>query len=119
MAKAPAPTTTVDISKYTKVSDLSERVRRTIHNIIIGSAAVFSAFAFTATPGSADTRSPANIPPGHYCLSYSEGGFDCSFTSYAQCEATASGQNAECFGDSPADKQDPWNARAQRFSRPF
>jgi hypothetical protein len=25
-----------------------------------------------------------------------EGGMDCSFTSYAQCEATASGIGAEC-----------------------
>src|ERR1700682_152554 len=92
MAKASAPTTTVDIPKYTEASDLSERVMQTIYKIAIGSAAVFSAFAFTATPGSADTRSPAIIPHGLYCLSYDGGGSDCSFTSYAQCEATASGQ---------------------------
>jgi len=33
-----------------------------------------------------------------YCLSYGEGGTDCSFTSKAQCEATASGhQEAACY----------------------
>ena len=37
-----------------------------------------------------------DCPPGHYCLSYDEGGTDCSFTSYAQCLATASGIDAEC-----------------------
>jgi len=35
------------------------------------------------------TRSPAVIQRGHYCLSYNEGGSDCSFTSYAQCQASA------------------------------
>ena len=76
---------------------------KTIDKIATASAVAFSAFAFTATPGSADTRSPAVIPRGHYCLSYNAGGFDCSFTSYAQCEAAASGQAAECFGNTPAD----------------
>src|SRR3979490_1529391 len=117
MAKASAPTTTVDISKYIKASHLPERVMKTIHKIAIASAVAFSAFAFTATPGSAVTRSPAIIPHGHYCLSYNAGGSGCSFTSYAQGEATASGQFAECYGNTPADDQDPWNARAQQFSR--
>jgi Protein of unknown function (DUF3551) len=38
------------------------------------------------------------VPRGHDCLEYAEGGTDCSFTSYAQCEATASGLAAECYG---------------------
>jgi hypothetical protein len=38
------------------------------------------------------------VPTGHYCLSYDEGGTDCSFTSYAQCLETASGIAAECYG---------------------
>jgi hypothetical protein len=115
MAKRLTLITTGDISK-----NISERVMQTSHKIAIGSAAAFFAFAFTATSGSAGTRSPAIIPPGHYCLSYTAGGFDCSFTSYAQCEATASGQTGECFGNTPADDVDPWNTRAQHFSRrPF
>jgi hypothetical protein len=107
----------VDISKFTKASHLSERVMQTVHKIAIGTAAVFSAFAFAATPGSADTWSPATVPPGHYCVSYDGGGTDCSFTSYAQCEAMASGQDAECFGNTPADDKDPWNTRAQQRPR--
>ena len=99
-------------------SNLLERVTNTIRKIAIASAIAFSAFAFTATPGSADSWSPATVPPGHYCLSYDAGGTDCSFTSYAQCEATASGQGAECYGNTPADDRDPWNTRAQQFSRP-
>jgi hypothetical protein len=34
---------------------------------------------------------------------YTLGGTDCSFTSYAQCEATASGEAAECYGDTVRD----------------
>jgi hypothetical protein len=113
MAKASA-TTTVDISKYTKASDLSERVMETIGKIATAFAVVFSAFALTATPGLAQNVPPAIIPHGHYCLSYDGGGFDCSFTSYAQCEATASGQDAECYGNTAADDEDPWRTRAQR-----
>jgi Protein of unknown function (DUF3551) len=41
------------------------------------------------------------VPPGHDCIEYAEGGTDCSFTSYAQCEATASGLAAECYAASP------------------
>ena len=41
-------------------------------------------------PASAATRQ-ASV---NYCLQYGNGG---SFTSKAQCEATASGQRAECF----------------------
>jgi hypothetical protein len=98
-------------------STLLEKGMKTIGKIATASAVAFSAFAFTATPGLADSWSPASVPPGHYCLSYDGGGTDCSFTSYALCEATASGQDAECFGNTPADDKDPWNTRAQQFSR--
>jgi hypothetical protein len=44
---------------------------------------------------------PASAAPHRadvsYCLSYGEGGTDCSFASKAQCEATASGLMAECY----------------------
>jgi Protein of unknown function (DUF3551) len=43
------------------------------------------------------------VPPGHACLEYAMGGTDCGFTSYAQCEATASGQAAECYGSAVPD----------------
>jgi hypothetical protein len=49
------------------------------------------------------------VPPGHACIEYAMGGTDCSFTSYAQCEATASGLAAECYGSAiPDDKQLRW-----------
>ena len=96
-------------------STLLEKVMKTIGKIATASAVAFSAFAFTATPGSADP--PAIIPHGHRCLSYFQGGTDCSFTSYAECEGMASGQSAECYGNTPADDQDPWNTRSQQFSR--
>lgn len=45
---------------------------------------------------------------GSYCLDYNEGGMDCGFTSLAQCNATASGINAECNAVAPlAAMQEP------------
>ena len=69
----------------------------TFHRMITTTAAAFSTLALVALTGpSAQAETMAR--PGTYCLSYGEGGTDCSFTSYAQCEATASGQTAECYG---------------------
>ena len=38
---------------------------------------------------------------GSFCLGYREGGVDCSFTSYDQCQASASGTGAACFARAP------------------
>jgi hypothetical protein len=56
-----------------------------------------SALACIALSSSAAQAGPV-APSGHYCLSYDEGGTDCSFMSYQQCLATASGIAAECYG---------------------
>jgi hypothetical protein len=40
-------------------------------------------------------------------MQYALGGTDCSFTSYAQCEATASGEAAECYGNIVRDNRLP------------
>jgi hypothetical protein len=45
------------------------------------------------------------VPPGRYCISYDGGGTDCSFSSYAQCEAIASGEDAECYGKTIRDDE--------------
>ena len=48
---------------------------------------------FTTTPAMAQTYDP-NYP---FCLQYARDGYiDCSFTSIAQCNATASGRGATC-----------------------
>ena len=69
---------------------------KTISVIALASAIAFSTLAFSATPGAAKPA-PA-LPPGRYCLSFDQGGTDCSFTSYAQCATTASGIGADCYG---------------------
>jgi hypothetical protein len=38
---------------------------------------------------------------GFYCLEYDEGGTNCSFTSAAQCDASAAGIGAECHAVEP------------------
>jgi Protein of unknown function (DUF3551) len=45
----------------------------------------------------------ADLALGKYCMQFTVGGSDCSFTSYAECQATASGQDAECYGDTVRD----------------
>jgi hypothetical protein len=40
-------------------------------------------------------------------MQYTLGGTDCSFTSYAECEATASGEAAECYGNTARDERPP------------
>ena len=72
---------------------------RTICKIATASAVAISAFAFTAMPGSAARVGRSITPTLHYCMYYDEGGTDCSFTSNAQWQATASGQAGGCYAD--------------------
>ncbi len=75
----------------------------------IASVIVLSVMAAGAT-GAA--KAGPIVPPGHDCLEYAEGGTDCSFTSYAQCEATASGIAAECYASvARDDAQWRWQGR--------
>jgi hypothetical protein len=68
-----------------------------------------TAIALVAALSAIDATGAANagpiVPQGHDCLEYAEGGTDCSFTSYAQCEATASGLAAECYGSAVPDDE--------------
>jgi hypothetical protein len=75
---------------------------KTVHKFAMASAVAFSAFAFVTLAGSAAQAGPIT-PPGKYCLQYDLGGTNCSFTSYAQCEATAAGGGAECYGNTVRD----------------
>jgi hypothetical protein len=56
---------------------------------------------------------------GRYCLSYDEGGTDCSFTSHAECQATASGIDGECYGPSFPDERSFRNYIQQNGEYPF
>ena len=69
--------------------------------ILIMSATALPALAFS---GSAATAGPI-VPRGHYCLSYTLGGTDCSFTSYKQCLETALAYEAECYGKTARDDE--------------
>ena len=76
-------------------------------------------FTFTTITGSPVWAGPI-VPPGHYCMTWDIGGSDCSFTSYEQCLATASGLDAQCYGKTARDDEasrvptgDPFNSRAQ------
>jgi len=61
--------------------------------------------AFGTLAGSSAQAGPI-VPPGHYCMAWDIGGSDCSFTSYEQCLATASGLDAECYGKTLRDDED-------------
>lgn len=73
-----------------------------ISMMAITSVVALSVVAFGAT--GAANAGPI-VPPGHDCLEYAKGGTDCSFTSYAQCEATASGLAAECYAPAARDNE--------------
>ncbi|HXO71357.1 MAG TPA: DUF3551 domain-containing protein [Bradyrhizobium sp.] len=76
---------------------------KTISMMAVAAAIAISALSFTATPGAAKTAKAAPATPvEHYCLSY-EAGSECGFTTYAQCEAMASGIGGDCRQD-PADR---------------
>jgi hypothetical protein len=77
---------------------------KTIHKVMMASAVAISAFAFVTVAGSA-AQAAVIVPPGHYCMTWTLGGSDCSFTSYAQCLATASGVAAECYGKTARDDE--------------
>jgi hypothetical protein len=74
-----------------------------IHKVAMASAVALAAFASDAMGGAATQAEPIGSPR-HYCLAYGWGGDDCSFTSYAQCQASASGINAECFAGAAPDE---------------
>ena len=77
---------------------------KAIRNVVIASTIAFATLLFVSVTGSVAEAGPI-VSPGHYCLSYDEGGTDCSFTSYSQCLATASGLGAECYGKTFRDDQ--------------
>jgi hypothetical protein len=81
------------------VAQQSEAPKKTIYKLATASTVVFSAFAFVASAAQAGPITP----PWKYCLQYDLGGSDCSFTSYAECQATASGGGAECYGNTVRD----------------
>ena len=74
---------------------------------IISMMAIASVFALSVVAFGATGAANAGpiVPPGHDCLEYAKGGTDCSFTSYAQCEATASGLAAECYASAVRDDE--------------
>ncbi len=82
---------------------LLETNMKTISMMAMASAIAFFATSFTATPGAAKAG-PITLRE-YYCLSYDDGGTNCNFTSYAQCEVTASGIGAECYGNSFRDDE--------------
>jgi hypothetical protein len=88
-----------------------------IFMMAIASSVALSALALTATPGAA--KAGPIVPPGRYCLSYDEGGTDCSFTSHAECQATASGIDGECYGSSFPDERSFRNYMRQNGEYPF
>ena len=77
----------------------------TIHKTAMVTGFAFSAFACVTMAGSSVRAGPI-VPPGHYCMTWDIGGSDCSFTSYAQCQATASGIDAECYGKTLRDDEE-------------
>jgi Spy/CpxP family protein refolding chaperone len=69
---------------------------KTISTMAVAAAIAISALSFTVAAKAA--KAGPTTAPEHYCLSY-EAGSECGFTSYAQCEAMASGIGGDCRPD--------------------
>lgn len=83
---------------------------KTVQKLAIASTAAFTALAF-APMATAMAQTGPMVPSGHYCLPHDRGGTNCSFTSYEQCLATATGLDAECYGNtSYGDRRDLTNS---------
>jgi hypothetical protein len=65
---------------------------------VVASAAGLFALVFVVLDSSSAVAAAAQRPET-YCLGLGEGGTDCSFTSFAQCQASGSGRSATCFRD--------------------
>lgn len=76
-------------------------------------ALAFSAVAFVAMSGTAAVAAPATHR-GAYCLTYEQDETDCGFTSFAQCEATASGIGGDCSRDVFDDQTSSFTRHAMR-----
>ena len=72
---------------------------KTISSMVMASAIAVSVLAFG---GLESAKAGPIVPPGHDCIQYDYGGTDCSFTSYSQCEATASGPGRRVLWQSGA-----------------
>ena len=82
---------------------------RMISSMVMASAIAVSMLAFG---GLESAKAGPIVPPGHDCIEYDYGGTDCGFTSYSQCEATASGLAAECYG-SPVQDDQRWHSKSR------
>jgi hypothetical protein len=87
------------------IASISERKMRLVQTNAIITGLAFAVLAFADAAGSSASAGPI-VPPGHYCMTWDIGGSDCSFTSYAQCLATAAGLDAECYGKTPRDDRE-------------
>src|SRR5262249_45044267 len=86
-----------------------------------GAIAGLIAFLTLTTIGLAPSAAEAApiVPRGHYCLSTDEGQTDCGFTNYQQCQATASGEAAECYGNTARDDaEDPSTLGSSAYRHP-
>lgn len=68
-----------------------------IYKMATATAMAASVVALMAMTGSASAATAPRREANNYCMQYAQGGSYCGFTTMAQCEATASGEAAECF----------------------
>jgi Protein of unknown function (DUF3551) len=89
---------------------------KTIDKLVMVSAVALSILALVEISNSAAHAGPI-VAPGHYCMTFDTGGSDCSFTSYPECLATASGIDAECFGKTARDDENEQSQSRYNYAR--
>jgi uncharacterized protein DUF3551 len=82
---------------------------KTMFKMAAMSAVVFSTFALVGTVGSGAAMAAEldGAPNDAYCLSNTESGSWCGYSTFSQCEQSASGTGGDCVGNVTRDEDRP------------
>ena len=87
---------------------------KTMFKMAAMSAVVFSTFALLGTVGSRAAMAAAldGVPDDAYRLSNTESGSWCGYSTFSQCEQSASGTGGDCVGNVSRDEDRPDHRRS-------
>lgn len=82
---------------------------KAIYKVAAMSAVVFSTLAIVGTVGSGSAMAAASDggPNDAYCLSNTESGSWCGYSTFTQCEESASGTGGDCMANVFGEEEHP------------
>jgi hypothetical protein len=87
---------------------------KAIYKIAAMSAVVFSTLAVVGTVASSSAMAATldGAPNGAYCLSNDESGSWCGYSTFSQCEESASGTGGDCVANVSGEQERPSHSHA-------